>query len=44
MKDEYQEEIKMLKKVYSYEHIAKITTTNKNTLTKLRKIFVEAII
>jgi hypothetical protein len=28
-----------LKKGYSYQHISKITNTNKNTLTKLRKIF-----
>lgn len=40
MKDEYAEEIKMLKKGYSYQHIAQITKTNKNTLTKLRKLFV----
>jgi DNA invertase Pin-like site-specific DNA recombinase len=39
MKDEYSEEIKMLKKGYSYQHIAQITNTNKNTLTKLRKMF-----
>lgn len=39
MKDEYVEEIKMLKKGYSYQHIAQITKTNKNTLTKLRKLF-----
>ena len=39
MKDEYAEEIKMLKKGYSYQHIAQITKTNKNTLTKLRKLF-----
>jgi DNA invertase Pin-like site-specific DNA recombinase len=39
MKDEYAEEIKMLKKGYSYQHIAQITNTNKNTLTKLRKLF-----
>ena len=40
MKDEYAEEIKMLKKGYSYQHINQITRTNKNTLTKLRKLFV----
>jgi len=40
MKDSYSEEIKMLKKGYSYEHINQITKTNKNTLTKLRKLFV----
>lgn len=39
MKDEYTEEIKMLKKGYSYQHIAQITNTNKNTLTKLRRLF-----
>ena len=39
MKDEYAEEIKMLRKGYSYQHIAQITKTNKNTLTKLRKLF-----
>lgn len=39
MKDEYAEEIKMLKKGYSYQHIAQITKTNKNTLTKLRQLF-----
>lgn len=41
MKDSYSEEIKMLKKGYSYEHINQITKTNKNTLTKLRKLFVQ---
>ncbi len=41
MKDEYAEEIKMLKKGYSYQHINQITRTNKNTLTKLRKLFVD---
>ena len=41
MKDEYAEEIKMLKKGYSYQHIAQITNTNKNTLTKLRKLFID---
>lgn len=39
MKEQYSEEIKMLKKGYSYQHIAQITKTNKNTLTKLRKLF-----
>lgn len=39
MKDEYQEEIKMLKKGYSFAHINQITSTNKNTLTKLKKLF-----
>lgn len=37
---QYDEEIKMLKKGYNYEHISQITQTNKNTLTKLRKQFV----
>jgi len=39
MKEQYAEEIKMLKKGYSYQHIVQITKTNKNTLTKLRKMF-----
>lgn len=38
MKNEYVEEIKMLKKGYSYQHISQITNTNKNTLTKLKKL------
>jgi len=37
---QYEEEIKMLKKGYSYQHVSQITQTNKNTLTKLRKQFV----
>ena len=41
MKDQYQEEIKMLKKGYSFAHINQITTTNKNTLTKLKKMFID---
>lgn len=40
MRNEYAEEIKMLKKGYSYQHIGKITNTNKNTLTKLKNLFV----
>ena len=40
MKEEYIEEIKMLKKGYSYQHIGQITKTNKNTLSKLKKLFV----
>lgn len=40
MKEEYTEEIKLLKKGYSYQHIGKITSTNKNTLTKLKNLFV----
>lgn len=39
MLQQYQEEIKMLKKGYAYSHISQITNTNKNTLTKLRKMF-----
>jgi DNA invertase Pin-like site-specific DNA recombinase len=39
MKVEYAEEIKMLKRGYSYQHIGKITNTNKNTLSKLKKLF-----
>jgi DNA invertase Pin-like site-specific DNA recombinase len=38
LKAEYAEEIKMLKKGYSYQDISKITNTNKNTLTKLKKL------
>jgi DNA invertase Pin-like site-specific DNA recombinase len=41
MKEEYAEQIKMLKKGYSYNHISQITNTNKNTLTKLKKLFVD---
>ncbi len=41
MKEEYQEEIKMLKKGYSFQHINQITSTNKNTLTKLKKLYVD---
>ena len=41
MKEQYGEEIKMLKKGYSFAHINQITSTNKNTLTKLKKLFVE---
>jgi DNA invertase Pin-like site-specific DNA recombinase len=41
MCEEYAEEIKMLKKGYSYQHISQISSTNKNTLTKLKKLFVE---
>jgi len=40
MKEEYKEEIKMLEKGYSYTHISKITNTNKNTLTKLKRLFI----
>ena len=38
LRTEYAEEIKMLKKGYSYQHISRITNTNKNTLTKLKKL------
>ncbi len=41
MRDEYVEEIKMLKKGYSYQHINQITKTNKNTLTRLKKLFMD---
>jgi len=41
MKDQYPEEIKMLKKGYSFAHINQITSTNKNTLTKLKKLFID---
>ena len=41
MKDQYTEEIKMLKKGYSFTHINQITKTNKNTLTKLKKLFID---
>jgi DNA invertase Pin-like site-specific DNA recombinase len=41
MREQYAEEIKMLKKRYSYQHISQITSTNKNTLTKLKRIFVD---
>lgn len=39
MREEYAEEIRMLRKGYSYQHIRQITNTNKNTLTKLKKLF-----
>jgi len=41
MKYQYPEEIKMLKKGYSFSHINQITQTNKNTLTKLKKLFID---
>jgi DNA invertase Pin-like site-specific DNA recombinase len=41
MLNEYQEEIKLLKKGYSYQHITQITNTKKNTLTKLKKMFID---
>jgi len=44
MKEQYCEEIKMLKRGYSYSHICKISNTNKNTLTKLKKLFVDCTI
>ena len=40
LRTEYTEEIKMLKKGYSYQAISKITNTNKNTLTKLKRLLV----
>jgi DNA invertase Pin-like site-specific DNA recombinase len=40
MKEQYKEEIKMLEKGYSYQHISQITNTNKNTLTKLKRLFI----
>jgi DNA invertase Pin-like site-specific DNA recombinase len=43
MREQYDEEIKMLKKGYNYQHISQITKTNKNTLTKLKKMFVEGL-
>jgi DNA invertase Pin-like site-specific DNA recombinase len=42
MREQYVEEIKMLKKGYSYQHISQISRINKNTLTKLKKLFVES--
>lgn len=42
MQVQYAEEIKMLRKGYNYQHISQITNTNKNTLTKLRQMFVES--
>jgi hypothetical protein len=44
MKEQYCEEIKMLKKGYSFTHINKICNTNKNTLTKLKKLYVDGIV
>lgn len=41
MKEQYSKEIKMLKKGYSFTHINQITQTNKNTLTKLKKLFID---
>ena len=38
MKAQYAEEIKLIQKGYSYNHINKLTNTNKNTLTKLKKM------
>jgi len=40
MKEQYAEEIKLIQKGYSYQHISKLTNTNKNTLTKLKKLYV----
>jgi DNA invertase Pin-like site-specific DNA recombinase len=44
MKEQYNEEIKMLRKGYSFTHINKISNTNKNTLTKLKKLFVDCTV
>lgn len=44
MLEQYDEEIKMLKKGYNYQDISQITKTNKNTLTKLKKMFVEGFV
>jgi DNA invertase Pin-like site-specific DNA recombinase len=44
MKEEYCEEIKLLKKGYSFTHINKICNTNKNTLTKLKKLYVDGTV
>jgi hypothetical protein len=41
MKEQYCEQIKMLRKGYSFSHINKISNTNKNTLTKLKKLYVD---
>ncbi len=40
MREQYAEEIKLIQKGYSYQHICRLTNTNKNTLTKLKKMFV----
>lgn len=40
MKEPYSEEIKLIQKGYSYQHISQLTNTNKNTLTKLKQMFV----
>lgn len=39
MKDQYQEEIKMLKKGLQFHPHQPANQTNKNTLTKLKKLF-----
>ena len=39
MKNQYAEEIKLIGKGYSYSHISQLTGTNKNTLTKLKQMF-----
>lgn len=44
MKEQYCEEIKMIKKGYSFTHINKICNTNKNTLTKLKKLYVDGTV
>ena len=40
LREQYAEEIKLIQKGYSYKHISQLTNTNKNTLTKLNKLFV----
>ncbi len=44
MREEYSEEIKMLRKGYSFTHINKLSKTNKNTLTKLKKLYVDSTV
>lgn len=41
LREQYSEEIKLIKKGYTFTHIGQLTQTNKNTLTKLKKIFVD---
>lgn len=40
MREQYAEEIKLIQKGYSYQHISQLTNTNKNTLSKLKRLFV----
>ena len=44
MKEQYCEEIKMLRRGYSFRHISKISDINKNTLTKLKKLYVDCTV